>query len=314
MAYAFTKGQKTFINEFAAETGLDRHVVAAWVYNEENGSAAANREAANNHDWLNIGYTDSATLGSGNSFWNDPKSAAHASAQWIKGQFAVPGFGKASSGIQNILATVGMGPGMQIQAIQNSGWASSHYPGLPGIYNGIVGGGGGGIGAVVNDPIKGAVAVGGAIGGAAGAVGSAAGTVVDALNPATWVAGIGNAINRGVMIFVYALAIVGGGLMLLLGLAMVAAELGIDQAKEPRPIKLARSGVGKVGLAKAATKAASASGEKKGYKTGFSQGEMYSSHKEQKANERESARQMKKDTRLPINAMKNPDKKNDIPY
>jgi hypothetical protein len=301
MAYELTNGQKTFVNEFAAETGLDRHVVAAWVYNEENGSAARSREASNNHDWLNIGYTDSATLGAGNSFWNDPKSAAHASAQWIKGQFDVPGFGRASSGIRGILRTVGMSPAAQISAIQNSGWASSHYPSLPSIYAGIVGSGGGGLGSAITNPIKGAVGAGES---AASAVGGAVSGAASALNPENIVKGIAGAIDRGVMIFVYSLAIIGGGALLLLGLLMVGAELGIDQAKEPRPVRLARTAVTKGKLAKASSAAGQAKGERKGYKEGFGQGEMYAADKESRAAERQNIKEFNKSKRLPLTELK----------
>jgi hypothetical protein len=134
-----TTGQQQFASRLAADTGLDPGVVGAWLLAEENGSAASSRQAANNNDWLNIGYTDSGTYGSGDSIWSDPTSAADATAGWLKGQNTIPGYGTASGGIQAILSTAGQTPQAQIAAIQNSGWASSGYPSLPGLYASIAG-------------------------------------------------------------------------------------------------------------------------------------------------------------------------------
>ena len=92
------------------------------------------RQAAGNNDWLNIGYTDSATYGASDSVWSDPTSAANATAEWLKGQDSIPGYGTASSGIQGILGSVGQTPTAQIQAIQDSGWSSGGYPSLPELY------------------------------------------------------------------------------------------------------------------------------------------------------------------------------------
>ncbi|HET7050481.1 MAG TPA: hypothetical protein VFI54_19615 [Solirubrobacteraceae bacterium] len=134
-----TTGQQQFASRLAADTGLDPGVIGAWLLAEENGSAAASRQAANNNDWLNIGYTDSGTYGSGDSIWSDPTAAADATAGWLKGQNTIPGYGTASGGIQAILSTAGQTPQAQIAAIQNSGWASSGYPSLPGLYASIAG-------------------------------------------------------------------------------------------------------------------------------------------------------------------------------
>jgi hypothetical protein len=130
-----TSGQATFADELSAKTGLSAAVIAAWLLAEESGSAAAFRQSAGNNDWLNIGYTDTATLGAANSVWNDPTSAADATAQWLAGTWSDPGFGSASSGIRSILATAGQSAAAQIAAIQHSGWASSGYPDLPSIYS-----------------------------------------------------------------------------------------------------------------------------------------------------------------------------------
>jgi hypothetical protein len=131
--------QKQFASRLAQDTGLSSGVVAAWLLAEESGGAAQSRQAANNNDWLNIGYTDSGTYGSGDSVWSNPVTAADATAGWLKGQNTIPGYGTASSGVQGILATASQSPEAQISAIQNSGWASSGYPDLPGLYQQVAG-------------------------------------------------------------------------------------------------------------------------------------------------------------------------------
>ena len=118
-----TSGQQTFVAHLASATGLDTRVVAGWVLAEESGSAAQGRQAASNFNWLNIGYFDSGTGAIAHaSPFSDPVSAAEQTAKFLKGQW-----GGASSGIQDILHTVGKPPEDQIMAIANSGWASSHY-------------------------------------------------------------------------------------------------------------------------------------------------------------------------------------------
>jgi len=139
VAPVFTPGQLTFISRYAQQTGLNPQVVAAQVFNEMNGSYAAQRQATGDHDWLNIGRTDAGPRGAGAPVWNDPISAADASANWIKGTYSVPGFGKADPRITNILQSVGQGPAAQIAALQQSPWASSHYPNLPDVYQTVSG-------------------------------------------------------------------------------------------------------------------------------------------------------------------------------
>jgi hypothetical protein len=130
-----TSGQQQFASTLSAETGLNPNVVSSWLLAEESGGAAQSRQSANNNDWLNIGYTDSATYGASDSVWSDPTSAANATAAWLKGQDSIPGYGTASSGIQSILSTVGQTPAAQIQAIQGSGWSSGGYPSLGTLYD-----------------------------------------------------------------------------------------------------------------------------------------------------------------------------------
>ena len=134
-----TSDQQQFASRLAADTGLDPGVVSAWLLAEESGGAAVSRQSANNNDWLNIGYTDSATYGSTDSIWSNPTSAADATAGWLKGGNTIPGYGTASSGIQAILQTAGQDPSAQISALQNSGWASSGYTELPSLYAQVAG-------------------------------------------------------------------------------------------------------------------------------------------------------------------------------
>jgi hypothetical protein len=134
-----TSDQSQFASRLAADTGLDPGVVSAWLLAEESGGAAVSRQSANNNDWLNIGYTDSATYGSSDSIWSNPTTAADATAGWLKGENTIPGYGTASSGIQAILQTAGQAPSTQIAALQNSGWASSGYPDLPSLYAQVAG-------------------------------------------------------------------------------------------------------------------------------------------------------------------------------
>ncbi|HKO26309.1 MAG TPA: hypothetical protein VJU80_02525 [Solirubrobacteraceae bacterium] len=129
-----TSDQQQFASRLATQTGLDPSVISAWLLAEESGSAAQSRQAQNNNDWLNIGYTDSGTYGSADSIWSNPITAADATAGWLKGQDTIPGYGTASSGIQGILNTAGQPASVQISALQNSGWASSRYPSLPSLY------------------------------------------------------------------------------------------------------------------------------------------------------------------------------------
>ena len=129
-----TAGQQQFASRLASQTGLDPGVISAWLLAEESGDAAKSRQAAGNNDWLNTGYTDSGTYGASDSIWSNPVSAADATAGWLKGQNTIPGYGPASAGIRAVLGTASQGPQAQIAALQHSGWASSGYPGLPGLY------------------------------------------------------------------------------------------------------------------------------------------------------------------------------------
>jgi len=139
-AAPLTAGQSAFVSRLAADTGLSAGVITAWALAEESGSAAASRQQAGNHDWLNIGYTDAGTYGAGAGVWKDPVAAADATAGWLRGGATIPGYGRASQGVQQILRAAGQSPTAQIGAIQRSGWASSGYPDLPGLYSQYGGG------------------------------------------------------------------------------------------------------------------------------------------------------------------------------
>lgn len=133
-AELMTPGQRVFATQLAAETGLHPQVIAAWMLAEQSSGAAVAREQAGNHNWLNIGWTDSGRYGTDGAVWRDPISAARATAGWLRGEDTVAGYGRASAGVQSILLSVGQPPDAQIAALQRSGWASSGYPDLPRVY------------------------------------------------------------------------------------------------------------------------------------------------------------------------------------
>jgi hypothetical protein len=138
-AQMMTPGQQQFATQLAAQTGLDPQVVSAWMLAEESGGAATSREQQGDHNWLNIGWTDSGRYGTAGAIWSDPISAANATAGWLKGQDTIPGYGTASPGVQSILSSAGQPAQTQIAALQHSGWASSGYPDLPGVYGMVAG-------------------------------------------------------------------------------------------------------------------------------------------------------------------------------
>jgi hypothetical protein len=129
----FSTNQKKFIATYARETGLNPGVVAAQVAAEEPVGANAGWHGLTGN-WLNIGITDSGPMGAGNPAWHDPVAGAKLSAAWTTGKISLPGFGRASGGIQAVARTRGQSPQAQIAALQRSGWASSGYPSLPSLY------------------------------------------------------------------------------------------------------------------------------------------------------------------------------------
>ena len=127
--------QNTFSSVVSTLTGLDPAVVAAWVISEEPKSSTQAPNGANN--WLNIGSFDSGNWSTLGGDFSTPTAGGQTTAKFLQGSW-----GGASTGIQNIMKTVGQAPSQQISAIQNSGWATSHYPNLPSVYQSIVKGGG----------------------------------------------------------------------------------------------------------------------------------------------------------------------------
>lgn len=121
-----TPNQELFSAHLARLTGLNPNVIRGWTLAEESSSAAQERQRQGNNNWLNIGYFDSgaADWAKGGGPFANPRTAAAATAQFLKGQR----WG-ASSGIQKILGTAGLTPQQQIAAIAKSGWASSGYGG-----------------------------------------------------------------------------------------------------------------------------------------------------------------------------------------
>jgi hypothetical protein len=123
-----TPNAATFVNRLAADTGLNPAVIAGQVIAETSGYNTTNGP----NNWLNVGSFDSGFVDGGSNVWNDPITAADATASFITGK-TVNGVnspvGPASSSIQGILSTVGQSAQAQADAIQSSDWASSHYGG-----------------------------------------------------------------------------------------------------------------------------------------------------------------------------------------
>lgn len=134
MALNLSRNQQLFAAALAQGTGLNPYVIEGWMINEEP-QGAQQTVGQNDQNWLNIGNVDSgARIGHGDAIWSNPVAAGRATAQWLKGQNSVAGYGTASPGIRNILSSAGQGPAAQISAIQHSGWATSGEPSLPGLY------------------------------------------------------------------------------------------------------------------------------------------------------------------------------------
>lgn len=115
-----------FTTRLAAQTGLNPRVIAGWVMAETSGHNTTNGP----NNWLNVGSFDSGFQGGGANVWQNPITAADATAAFLSGRPVNgirPPLGGGAPSIRGILSTVGRGPIAQVQAIQNSGWASSHY-------------------------------------------------------------------------------------------------------------------------------------------------------------------------------------------
>lgn len=196
MPAKLNSNQQAFAKRLSADTGLSLAVCQAWCLAEEPASASSAPNGANN--WLNIGAFDSGNwAGGGASVWDSPVSAADATASFIlgrpvNGQRAPMG---ASPGIRAIANSAGQSAAAQVSAIQNSGWATSHYPDLPSLLSSV----GGGI----------SISPDGTTGGASGAGGSALGTVLSGLEAVPGFAGVA-VVAGGVLLLAVGLWAAGG--------------------------------------------------------------------------------------------------------
>jgi hypothetical protein len=117
---------KQFAQYLAKYTGLDPKFVGAWVQAEGGGFAAGGQAGRNN--WLGVGYPGHQTPFSQSSYFNgDAKTAAKATADWMKGLIGHQEFGYgASPGIKAIIPTAAhKGPQAALQALAASGWGTN---------------------------------------------------------------------------------------------------------------------------------------------------------------------------------------------
>jgi hypothetical protein len=262
MGLALSKNQKIFADAFAARSGLDRNVIAAWLRNEE--PAIDNNGPRGAYNFLNIGITDSGSLGNGNRFWNSsPAEAGTISAEWMMGKFSVPGFGRASAGIQGIARTAGMSPRAQISAIQHSGWASGGESALVSLYNQAKGG-------ISWGGIAKQIAIGNPATGISGLVQKITGDKPSIPNP---IGGVEGAITTAAKKFVYAGAVFGGLLMFLLGVLLIAAEIGLEEVQGPKSVRKIQTKIG-TKVSSTRVQRAEKRGEKRGYGEGVTTGRM----------------------------------------
>jgi hypothetical protein len=107
--------QKTFGEEFAKLSGLNPSVVDAWLLHEQ---PAGSPSKPGSNNWLNIQYTDSGPNATYFQIAALPaRQAAQASVEWLRKQ----------PGLASILQAAGHGEAAEVTAIEDSGWASSHY-------------------------------------------------------------------------------------------------------------------------------------------------------------------------------------------
>jgi hypothetical protein len=116
----------TFTRRLAANTGLSPAVIAGWVMAETSGWNTTNGP----NNWLNVGSFDSGFAGGGANVWQDPATAADATAAFMLGKTVngvKPPLGGGAASIRQIPQTAGQSTQAQVEAIQSSDWASSHY-------------------------------------------------------------------------------------------------------------------------------------------------------------------------------------------
>lgn len=113
-----------FINELARLTGMDARVLAAWTKSEGGNSYG-------DYNLLNIGHTGSGpNSAASNSDFSTPKSAAAATAAFLRGEWGGPG-----AGIPYIIEKArGKDPVSQIKVIEESGWRTGSVGADPGYW------------------------------------------------------------------------------------------------------------------------------------------------------------------------------------
>jgi hypothetical protein len=108
-----TGDQQTFGATLAKLSGLSPTFVDAWLLHEQ---PAGQPSAPGSNNWLNVGYTDS---GPDSTYYQiaglSPAAAAAATWQWLQ------------TNQPSIAAAAGKSLSAQVAALENSGWASSHY-------------------------------------------------------------------------------------------------------------------------------------------------------------------------------------------
>lgn len=108
--------QQAFGKYLAQYTGLDPQFVQAWLLHEQ---PAGSPSYNGSNNWLNVGAISGNSADWTHDYWwiaqMPAKAAAAATAAWLK--VNQPG----------ILAAKGQGAAAQVTALENSGWAGSHY-------------------------------------------------------------------------------------------------------------------------------------------------------------------------------------------
>jgi hypothetical protein len=131
----FTNAQKEYIDTLSRETGLRPEAVGAWVLGESGGKSSGlpDWDASGYYNYLNIGpWMDAPEF-------SDPHSAAHATAEFLKGnQWG------AGANIPSIIPnSKGKTAAQQLSVIEQSGWSATGYGTaegagtLPGLLNQI---------------------------------------------------------------------------------------------------------------------------------------------------------------------------------
>lgn len=116
-----TPGQQKFGKTLAKKTGLSPRVVGAWMLAEDSGAAAQGYEDRSYHNWLNIGpFAEDPRF-------NAPKTAAKATAAFIKGKDSAPLGGGGGNIPSTIPPAAGKSDAAQMRAIENSDWSATGY-------------------------------------------------------------------------------------------------------------------------------------------------------------------------------------------